>query len=88
MDLNSIWQLATSKHYGNAFNYWHYYGGLTTPPCNEAAQFIIAQEPIKVSRAQIEKFELLKDPNESFLTNTFRSIQDLDCRKVADVRRN
>ena len=39
--------------YADGFNYWHYEGGLTTPGCNEAVQFMIAERPLQISDSQV-----------------------------------
>ncbi|ELS05517.1 carbonic anhydrase [Xenococcus sp. PCC 7305] len=36
---------------------YRYRGSLTTPPCSELVQWVIFQEPIEISKAQIEKFK-------------------------------
>lgn len=35
-----------------SFDFWHYGGGLTTPPCTEAVWFNIAKDPVVISDAQ------------------------------------
>ena len=35
------------------FNYWHYNGSLTTPDCNEAVVWILAEKPLWVSTTQV-----------------------------------
>lgn len=43
--------------------YFSYAGSLTTPPCDEGVQWNVMAEPIKVSAAQIAKFESLFQVN-------------------------
>lgn len=43
--------LPASKHYR------HYIGSLTTPPCSEGVRWIVMNEPIELSRTQIEAFK-------------------------------
>lgn len=50
-----------------------YYGSLTTPPCTEGVRWIIFQEPIPASSAQIEKFK-------SIFPMNARSLQDVHRR--------
>ena len=35
------------------FNYYSYYGGLTTPGCNQLVHFIIAEKPLKINLNQV-----------------------------------
>ena len=35
---------------------YRYFGSLTTPPCSELVKWIVFQEPIEASKAQIEQF--------------------------------
>ena len=39
--------------YKQAFNYWHYEGSLTTPPCSEAVMWLIAEHPLRVTDDQV-----------------------------------
>lgn len=39
--------------------YWTYEGSLTTPPCSEIVDWMVAKEPIEVAAADIEKFTRL-----------------------------
>ena len=39
--------------------FYRYYGSLTTPPCSETVNWIVYQQPIEVSVAQVEKFSKL-----------------------------
>ena len=36
-----------------AFNYWHYEGSLTTPECNEAVMWLVAEHPLRVTDDQV-----------------------------------
>ena len=36
---------------------YRYFGSLTTPPCSEIVKWIVYQEPIEVSSAQIDQFK-------------------------------
>ena len=38
---------------GNTSNYWTYHGSLTTPPLFETVEWIVLQEPIEFSKAQV-----------------------------------
>ncbi len=43
--------------------YWTYEGSLTTPPCSEIVDWMVAREPIEVAAADIEKFTKLYKMN-------------------------
>ena len=58
---------------GTAFNYWHYEGSLTTPDCNEAVQFIVAERALPVTDAQVRIFkntETYSKNTETYSENT------------------
>ncbi len=38
---------------------YRYFGSLTTPPCSEIVQWVVFEEPIEVSQAQIQQFKQL-----------------------------
>ena len=40
-------------------HYQHYIGSLTTPPCSEGVRWIVMNEPIEMSQAQVEAFKSL-----------------------------
>ncbi|MEK5079019.1 carbonic anhydrase family protein [Solibacillus sp. FSL W7-1436] len=42
---------------------FHYTGSLTTPPCTEEVQWIIYEQPIEMSKEQIEAFRLIFPDN-------------------------
>jgi carbonic anhydrase len=39
--------------------YWTYAGSLTTPPCSEVVEWMVAKAPVEVAEADIEKFTAL-----------------------------
>ncbi|MBB5755056.1 carbonic anhydrase [Prosthecomicrobium pneumaticum] len=43
--------------------YWAYEGSLTTPPCSEIVDWMVAQEPIEVAQADIDKFTAIYSMN-------------------------
>lgn len=55
--------------------YWTYMGSLLEPPCTEGVRWFVMQQPVGVSRSQIDAFVSL------YKMNT-RPIQDLHERKV------
>jgi carbonic anhydrase len=46
-----------------SLEYWVYEGSLTTPPCSEIVDWMVAREPIEVNAADIEKFTVLYSMN-------------------------
>ena len=58
MNLNKMVQ-KINPGYGAAFNYWHYEGGLTTPTCNEVANFIIAEHPLQITDTQVSSRKII-----------------------------
>lgn len=58
-------------------SYYIYTGSLTTPPCTEGVRWVVLQEPVEWSRAQIERLEG---------DETNRPVQPLNGRTVAASR--
>jgi len=46
-----------------SLKYWAYEGSLTTPPCSEIVDWMVAMGPIEVAAADIEKFTALYSMN-------------------------
>ena len=47
-----------------ARTYYRYNGSLTTPPCSEGVMWLVMEEPLSVSRQQVEAFQkLMGHPN-------------------------
>ncbi|MCU0527751.1 MAG: carbonic anhydrase family protein [Elainella sp. Prado103] len=44
-------------------DHYRYFGSLTTPPCSETVRWTVFDEPIRISRAQIEQFARIFPPN-------------------------
>jgi methyl-accepting chemotaxis protein len=44
-------------------SYYHWSGSLTTPPCSEGVMWYMMQNPIEVSRAQVDKFLAVIGPD-------------------------
>ncbi|RRH91909.1 carbonic anhydrase [Mesorhizobium tamadayense] len=42
-----------------SLGYWTYEGSLTTPPCTENVEWMVAKEPVEVDPADIERFTAL-----------------------------
>ena len=49
---------------------WRYGGSLTTPPCTEGVAWVVMEEPVSMSPAQIAAFA-------SLYPNNFRPVQPL-----------
>ncbi|AFL50142.1 carbonic anhydrase [Sinorhizobium fredii] len=47
----------------SSLKYWAYEGSLTTPPCSEIVDWMVAMEPIEVDQADIKKFTALYSMN-------------------------
>jgi len=67
--------------------YYIYSGSLTQPPCNECVNWIVLQDPIKISRQQLEKFRSLKKVDataieQEDLVDNFRPVQTIHKRRV------
>jgi len=43
----------------STLDYWTYEGSLTTPPCSEIVDWMVAMQPIEVASADIERFAAL-----------------------------
>ncbi|MCZ4093407.1 carbonic anhydrase [Sinorhizobium psoraleae] len=46
-----------------SLKYWAYEGSLTTPPCSEIVDWMVAMDPIEVDPADIERFTALHSMN-------------------------
>ncbi|MBP1884811.1 carbonic anhydrase [Sinorhizobium mexicanum] len=46
-----------------SLKYWSYEGSLTTPPCSEIVDWMIAMDPVEVDAADIKKFTALYSTN-------------------------
>ena len=56
---------------------FRYNGSLTTPPCSEAVKWIVLEEPIEMSKEQIDKFREIFPDNH-------RPVQSLNEREVKE----
>lgn len=68
--------------FGNRnFNFYTYTGSFTTPDCSEAVRFIIASEPMKITKHDWKIFREVKG-FEDYVFPNYRPIQPLNGRKV------
>lgn len=56
-------------------SYYTYEGSLTTPPCSQQVRWLMMQEPVEMSRAQINTYGAI-------LGGTARPLQDLNGREI------
>lgn len=50
-------QVDITKLLSNDRSVFRYFGSLTTPPCSEIVKWVVFQEPIQISAAQVAKFK-------------------------------
>lgn len=82
----------------NTSNYWTYLGSLTTPPCYESVTWVVFEEPIEFSEAQMMKLRALNSfskgeeaPNDELaghIVSNFRPPQPLYDRIVRSSFKN
>jgi carbonic anhydrase len=60
--------------------YYRYDGSLTTPPCSEGVQWIVAADLYEISEQQMAEIV-------AHLHNNFRPVQALGSRKIGYVSR-
>ncbi|TRY57226.1 hypothetical protein DNTS_003299 [Danionella cerebrum] len=64
------------------YNYYRYYGSLTTPGCTEAVVWSVFEKAIPLHREQLKAFSNLKFPDGSPMVETFRPVQPRNGRTV------
>lgn len=66
----------------NLTNFFRYQGSLTVPPCSEVVEWIVLQDTVLASRAQIDRLRLLATDHGGSLAANHRPVQPLGDRKV------
>ncbi|XP_021268726.1 carbonic anhydrase 15-like [Numida meleagris] len=88
VDLASTFRLGTLlPHIAQLSRYYRYQGSLTTPDCSEAVIWTVFEEPVDISREQLQAFVNTvhfpaSGPVPLKMTNNFRPPQPLHSRKV------
>ncbi|XP_050502294.1 putative carbonic anhydrase 3 [Diabrotica virgifera virgifera] len=62
--------------------YYRYDGSLTTPNCTEGIIWTVLTNTIPISKEQVKVFENMRTDDDSVLKETFRSLQEINDRKV------
>ncbi|MGM9950179.1 MAG: carbonic anhydrase [Lysinibacillus sp.] len=57
--------------------FFHYNGSLTTPPCTEDVEWVVFEQPIEMSKEQIEAFQQIFPDNH-------RPVQPINAREVVN----
>uniref|UniRef100_A0A8C9EZI4 Alpha-carbonic anhydrase domain-containing protein n=1 Tax=Pavo cristatus TaxID=9049 RepID=A0A8C9EZI4_PAVCR len=92
VDLASTFRLGTLlPHVAQLSRYYRYQGSLTTPDCSEAVIWTLFEEPVGISREQLQAFvSTVHFPASGAaplkMTNNFRPPQPLHSRKVFSSR--
>ncbi|XP_010863830.2 carbonic anhydrase 4-like [Esox lucius] len=76
----SLEQLIPSQQ--NLTNYYRYRGSLTTPGCTESVIWTVFENPIPLSKEQLEVFSNLQFKDGKPMVATFRPVQPLNGRMV------
>ena len=88
LNLNQFVQRINPSYQAD-FNYWTYDGSLTTPDCNEAVKWIIAERPLFITNEQFAELSLLTESDGlTFLSDNYRKVQEENCRKISYIHKN
>ena len=78
----SVKGINMSELFPNNFDYYHYEGSLTTPPCSETVQWFVLKNTISVPGSYLKSLRKIDNGHGHPLTNNFRDTQPLNGRKV------
>ena len=72
-----------SPYINKNVDFYYYIGSKTSPPCNEAAFWLISTQTLSISRSQLESLvSLVSEKYTSTTTGNARNIQELNDRKI------
>lgn len=74
--------VSMSELFPSNFDYYHYNGSLTTPPCSETVQWFVLKNTIKVPGSYLKRLRKIDNGQGHPLTNNFRKTQALNGCKV------
>jgi len=63
-------------------NFYAYMGSLTTPPCSEVVQWLVAGQPLPITKRQLASFRALEDKFGQPLVDNYRPVQPINGRDV------
>jgi len=66
-------------------SYYHYKGSLTTPTCNEVVDWIVLENAIDITEADMAKFRMLLTEDNAPMVDNFRNPQPINNRFVKRV---
>jgi len=76
IDLSKVWKKI------NSYNFYHYEGSLTTPPCHEAVIWNVFEDTLPISSAQLDLLRTLKDSDGYLMGDNYREILPLGARTL------
>ena len=69
-------------------DYFSYQGSLTTPGCNEVVSWMVMEDPILITEAQLSSLRALTTEHGEFLVDNFRPVQPLNDRTIRKILSN
>jgi carbonic anhydrase len=76
IDLSKVWKNI------NSYNFYHYKGSLTTPPCHEAVIWNVFEDTIPITSAQLDLIRTMIDSDGYLMGNNYREILPLGDRTL------